>query len=347
MFALTFKCTSCGAYISFQPGEQNFACEYCGAKYDTDELIQKLEEDSTIETTSASSPNAEQEMVYNCKNCGAEIVAQGTTAATHCYYCQSPVVLTDKLSAEYKPDRVIPFQFDKKQAQEHFLNFIKTKKFVPKEFFNQSQLEKLSGVYYPYWDCDYDVDAEFQGEATEVSSYISGNYRITTTNYYDVYRKGKIRFNNIFRSALQKNQKELADGIHPFEETDEKPYSPAYLAGFMAERRDIDSNDIAPEVENEIEQYIEPLLTQDSNYSSISGNSQYNILNKSFNYLLLPTWVLTYLGPDGKRYYYSMNGQTGKTCGKLPIDKTKLLISSLGTGTILAILALLGGLFIW
>ena len=25
-------------------------------------------------------------------------------------------------------------------------------------------------------------------------------------------------------------------------------------------------------------------------------------------------------------YYFTVNGQTGKVCGKLPVDKTKLLI---------------------
>ena len=43
-------------------------------------------------------------------------------------------------------------------------------------------------------------------------------------------------------------------------------------------------------------------------------------------YVLLPTWVLTYPNKkDAKNpYYYVMNGRTGEVCGKLPIDKAKL-----------------------
>ena len=39
---------------------------------------------------------------------------------------------------------------------------------------------------------------------------------------------------------------------------------------------------------------------------------------------MLPVWTLTYKGEDGKIYYFSINGQTGKTCGVLPVDKSKL-----------------------
>ena len=43
-------------------------------------------------------------MLYTCPSCGAEIVTDATTAATFCYYCHNPVVLSGRLTGTYQPD---------------------------------------------------------------------------------------------------------------------------------------------------------------------------------------------------------------------------------------------------
>ena len=78
-----------------------------------------------------------------------------TTAATECYYCQSPVVLSERVSGEYLPQEIIPFAIDRKKAAEIFLQNMKKKKFVPRGFFSAKQIEKISGVYFPYWMVDW------------------------------------------------------------------------------------------------------------------------------------------------------------------------------------------------
>ncbi|NMD38674.1 MAG: TFIIB-type zinc ribbon-containing protein [Christensenellaceae bacterium] len=354
MAAITFKCTSCGAFVNFNPDDQNFKCPYCGKDYTEDEIIAKANEidgeinkniDTEVEQSSTYSDTNEK--LYNCKNCGAQIVADETTVATNCYYCHSPIVLVDKLLREYKPDRLIPFKFNKEEAIKKFHEYVGKKKYVPKEFFSQSQLEKIAGVYYPYWDADYKCDATFDGEGVTVSTVVSGDYNITTTRYYKVIRRGILKFNNIMRNALSKNQRLLADGIHPFDFNDEKDYSSAYFTGFMAEKRDVDKEDVQGNVESEIESYLQPILTRGSSYSKLYGNVNMNILNKSYNYLMLPTWVLTYRGKDNIQYFFSMNGQTGKVCGKLPIDKGKLFLHGIIAAAGVALALLIGGYFLW
>ncbi len=343
--SLSFKCKSCGAYIEFNPNASNFICNYCGAQYTEDEVVARSAAQEAQVSAPINTPGGE--VMYQCSTCGAEIVCDETTSATHCYYCKSPVVLTGKLSDAYKPDKVIPFQIDKQKAQEHFKRFISKKKYIPKDFFTRSPLEELTGVYYPYWDSDYHINASFTGTGTTVSSHVSGDYRISTTKYYNVYRRGNISFDNIFRSALKKNQSKLADGIHPFQQSGEKEYSPAYLAGFLAERRDVDAADIEGSVEHEIDNYIQPLLTRDASYATLSGNTGKSLLSKSFSYVMMPTWVFTYHGVDKETYYFAMNGQSGKTCGKLPMAKGKLLLHSILLGLAGAAFVILGGAFLW
>ena len=74
-----------------------------------------------------------------------------TTAATYCFYCHNPVVLSGRLSGEYMPDFVLPFKISKEQAIEKFLSFARKKRFIPKDFFEKNQVQKMTGVYFPYW----------------------------------------------------------------------------------------------------------------------------------------------------------------------------------------------------
>ena len=53
-----------------------------------------------------------------------------------------------------------------------------------------------------------------------------------------------------------------------------------------------------------------------------------------------------YSGRNDKMYYYTINGQTGKVCGKLPVDYGKLGITSAVISAAVFALGLLGGLLI-
>lgn len=66
-------------------------------------------------------------------------------------------------------------------------------------------------------------------------------------------------------------------------------------------------------------------------------------MSGKWSYVLLPVWVLTYRGRNNTMYYFAMNGQTGKVCGKLPVDNKKLFLVSLLLGLIIFVIAFLGG----
>lgn len=95
-------------------------------------------------------------MLFSCPNCGAEVVTDETTAATECVYCHSPVVLSGRLAGDMKPNLVIPFGFTEKDAKEKFYAMCKKKWFLPKDFVSDAHIDKMKGVYYPYWLVDSD-----------------------------------------------------------------------------------------------------------------------------------------------------------------------------------------------
>lgn len=94
MEVVSFKCPNCGGELVFDPNTQNYSCPYCNSEFSQEQIdtMQKGKQPSQESEAADSAKGQEQEeaVVYVCPNCGAEIVTDPTTAATECYYCQSP-----------------------------------------------------------------------------------------------------------------------------------------------------------------------------------------------------------------------------------------------------------------
>lgn len=344
----TFKCPSCGGYLEFDPEGQRFLCPYCSASFNEDEISQQSEAREAEAEAVVEDSATEHLRTYHCKMCGAEIVTDDTTAAARCYYCHNPVVMTDRLTDEFKPDGVIPFQLDRKAAEEKFNAYVKSKKFIDHSFFTPQQMEDFSGVYYPYWMADVEGEATFSGQGTRVSVATTPKQTVTTTRYFGVQREGKLSFRNMVRKALSKADGKLSDGIHPYDMEAVKPFAMGYLSGFLAEKRDVEAEGVQGGILEETQGYAQSLMSQKGEFNSLSGQTDYQVTNTKMKYLMLPAWVLTYKGGEkGEPYYYMMNGQTGAVCGKLPLKKSKLLLCSLLVGAAVFAALCLGGAFVW
>jgi len=269
-----------------------------------------------------------QPMIYTCPSCGAEIVTDETTAATFCFYCHNPIVLKGRLDGEYRPDYVLPFAIEKEKAKEIFLGWLKNKRFVPADFYGPEQIEKMTGVYFPYWLYSCQVDGKMNAEGTRLRTWRAGNVQYTETQKYDVFRSGQMDVNNVTRNALKKADKQLVEGVMPFDMKKIRHFSMAYLAGFFAEKRDMGNQEFKQEVETEVKEFAAGSLKSSiSGYSSVNVKNQVTeLLDPRWRYALLPVWTLTYKDKKGTIYYFACNGQTGKVCGKLPVDGRKLLI---------------------
>ena len=154
------------------------------------------------------------------------------------------------------------------------------------------------------------------------------NYTVTTTQHFHFKRRADIVFKEIMRPALKSTDRKLSDGIHPFPLNDMKPFSGAYLAGFLAERRDIGKEEATADIPDELQGYVKPLLSPTLHYTAHHGSVQAAVKDKRSQYVLLPTWVISYHREGDKEpYYFAMNGCTGTVCGKLPIASGKLWLS--------------------
>lgn len=348
MPAISFKCPNCGGDLQFDPATQKYKCEYCVSAFTQEELEQanpQAKESAPIreERTEAGAD------LYSCPSCGAQIVTDSATAATFCYYCHNPVVLQGRLSGEYEPDLVIPFAVDKKTAVSSFLEYVRRKKYVPKDFFCEEQIEKISGVYFPYWLYSCGLDGEWEGTGDQVSSFRSGNKILTKTKVFEIWRRASFNVQNLSRGALNREERQLVEAVQPYQLEGAKEFSMGYLSGFQAEKRDMEKNDVQSGFREEAGRYASQMMhAQLNGYAATRAvRENLEVREESWKYLMLPVWALTYRGRDGKVYYYAMNGQTKKVCGVLPLDKGRLTALFFGIFIPVLLALLAGGYFLW
>jgi len=347
---ITFKCPSCGGFLTFDPEGQRFKCAHCSSDFDEAtlvELSEKLEQQARQDEP-AQEPHLR---TYNCQMCGAQIVTGETTAATRCYYCHQPVVLADRMDDEFRPDGVIPFQLDKDEAEASFRSHVKKKWFVDKAFYQTARREDFSGVYYPYWCGDFAGEATFDGTGQRVTTTSTPREIITTTSYYHVHRKGNVSVRSLMRNALKSANRKLSDGVAPYRLDEIKPFAAGYLSGFLAERRDIPKEAVDFDLLGEARSHVHDMMSDSTGFSSLTGRTEFVPEEAKISQYLLPAWVMTYQPgkqqKDQTPYYYMINGQTGNVCGRFPVNKGKLLLWSLVLGAAVAALLMLGGALLW
>ena len=323
---VTYSCPNCGAGLLFDAEKGRFACEFCLSDFAKDELDASGSAEKAREREARDEEFRAQMHAYHCPSCGAEVMADGETVADFCYYCHNPVVLSDGLSGAFRPDRVIPFKFGKKQAIEKFLKYAKSHRYVPNDYFCAEQVDKITGVYYPFWVTDADSSAAITAEGTRIRTWLVGNVKYTETTRLEFEREGEIHFEDIVSSALSTEDKEMLEGVLPYPSEALEEFSMPYLTGFVAKKRDVERETLGEEVRERMQDYADRLLrgTIDGQVSKTAPRMQ--IHKSHWEYALMPVWVLTYRDKEGQIYKYAMNGYTGKVYGELPISKVKLAL---------------------
>ncbi len=349
MSVLTYKCPNCDAELTFRPESQSFACDYCGSHFTQQEIEKPIpEQGSRTEQESWEQEDREEALSYRCPSCGAQLLTTGTTAATHCYYCHNPVALEGRISGRWKPNLIIPFSIGEKQAKERFLRWSQKNPFVDRRFFSESQLEKMSGVYFPFWLANSQSHLSATATAHKTRIWRAGDIEYTETSIYELTREGELRIKNYDLSALHRQETALLEGILTYDYDQAKPFSPSYLSGFQAERRDQEKEDMVPRLIDERRRDAELLLRDSvSGFQNVSiKNCELTFVSEDWKYLLLPAWILTYQY-GGKQYYFAMNGQNGDINGALPISGKRIAALFGIVSGISLVLLTLGGYFLW
>ncbi len=327
-----YKCPCCGGAIAFDSTIQKMKCPYCGTEFEMEtlagydnELKSEQADDMRWETDTGGNwqeGEADGLRSYVCNSCGGEIVGDENTAATSCPFCGSPVVMMDQFSGALKPDYVIPFKLDKGAAKEALKNHYKGKRLLPKVFKDENHIDEVKGVYVPYWLFDAEADADMRYKATRVRHWSDSTYDYTETSYFSVRRSGSIGFENVPVDGSKKMADDLMESLEPFDFTKAVDFQTAYLAGYLADKYDVDAEQSIGRANERIRKTTEEAIDATvKGYATVTreaGSIRFN--NSKVKYALFPVWILNTTW-NGKKYLFAMNGQSGKMVGDLPLDK--------------------------
>lgn len=351
---LEYKCPNCGGFLQFGENHQQMECPYCDSRFDIEDVLEStanLESDEPEfqweESQTESWSEAEQGQLksYICPACGGEILTEETTAATFCPYCENPTIMPAQVSGGLKPDGVIPFRKSKADAEAAFLNLCKGKPLLPKFFAQEQRVEKISGIYVPFWL--YDCQGDFQGhyKATRIQTWADSNYNYTRTSYYHLVRAADSEFASIPMDASQKMDNAIMESIEPYDYSQIVDFETAYLSGFLADKYDVESEAGQDRVKQRVSASINSLISGTiMGYSTVMPiSTRLNVRNGKVRYVLLPVWMLHTKYKD-KTYVFAMNGQTGKMTGTFPIcpKRTAMWFGGIWAGATALLTLILG-----
>ena len=138
-----------------------------------------------------------------------------------------------------------------------------------------------------------------------------------------MYRGGSVGFEHVPVDGSSKMADDLMESIEPYDFSEAVDFQTAYLAGYLADKYDVNAEESIERANTRIKHSTEEAFAATvQNYATVrTENSSIQLHGGKAKYALYPVWLLNTTWNSNK-YTFAMNGQTGKFVGDLPIDKS-------------------------
>ena len=337
-----FPCPSCGAVLRYLPGTDQLRCGHCSYQSRIEpsgDRIAELDYEHAVDALRGQAPEEERQTV-KCEGCAAEFDFDDNIHADDCPYCGSAIVIETSRHKLIKPQALVAFVLDEKEAKERLKQWLTSLWFAPSGVKSYARGDgRLTGVYVPYWTYDADTSSSYVGQRGivyhEAKTFIvrdrQGRRRrerrmVAKMRWSPARGQVRRRFNDVLILASRTLPHELTSSLTPWLQDHLVPYQEEYLAGFRSEAYQLDLETGFREANQEMAQVIRMDVRRD-----IGGDSQriHDVQtrygNVSFKHILLPVWVASYRY-SGKAYQFVVNGQTGEVQGERPYSWIKIAI---------------------
>ena len=354
-----WPCTSCGADLTYAPGQTNLVCQHCGhAQAITAAAPAKKTRAMGEIPLARGLADAEDAGISDevrstsCPSCGAVVEFSGASHATLCPFCATPVVVDTGTYRRLKPQALVPFAMTEDQARDALTKWLGSLWFAPGGLLEYTRKGRsMAGIYVPFWSFDADTASRYTGQRGEhyyetrtVSVVVNGKRenreeRVQKTRWYPASGRVARFFDDMLVMASKSLPARLGNDLTPWDLARLEPYSPDYLAGFQAEGYTI----LLPDGHAEARSRMEGIIGQDVR-RDIGGDEQRvssvdtEWQDETFKHILLPVWTAAYKY-SGRSFQFLVNGQTGEVQGERPyswwkIGFTVLLVAGLVLGGI-------------
>ena len=157
---------------------------------------------------------------------------------------------------------------------------------------------------------------------TRMRAWSDSEYDYTETSHFLVSRSGSIGFEHVPVDGSLKMADDLMESIEPFDFSEAVDFQTAYLAGYLADKYDVDAEQSVERANERVKRSTEEAFASTVHgYDTVMTDSSHiRLYNGKAKYALYPVWLLNTTW-NGNKYTFAMNGQTGKFVGDLPVDK--------------------------
>ena len=311
---LAVCCTSCGAPASYDIVHQNYHCQYCGARTDVKEPLERLGKWREAHKKSFFEDENAATGLHVCSNCGAEVVIPAGEAVGKCDFCGGQFVRRDFAVSDELPEVIIPFVLTEDEARERLLNWAKENHKEKEARTVETAIKNLRGYYLPYELIRGPVTAE----VTRMETYSDRKY--TCGGF----------LNGIAVNTSKQLDNLVLDAMEPFEWTASRPFEFSFIAGQRVKLTDINAKKLEQRVLEEVAAGFRPEVEKELQTTGINMKMQAgNLLRLP---ALLPAYVLS-VGP----VLAVVNGQTGRVA--VSKEKEERVLTWLIEPTLLTIFA--------
>jgi ribosomal protein S27E len=337
-----YICPGCGADLLFEPQDGSLTCPYCGRKevipQSGSEIVERAYEEYLRAAAENMSPLAVNALEVRCDSCGAIVSFTPPEVAGECSFCGNPIVAQPKAANPLvAPEAILPFQITQRQADEAIKQWLSSRWFAPNALKKMAYREGVSGIYLPHWTYDANTFSYYSGERGEhyyetewyTETDAQGNTQqksrqVQRTRWYSASGQVDRWFDDILICATKSVHKVRLQALGDWDLQSLKPYDPAFLSGFKAQRYEIE---IAEGFE-EAKQAMAPVIDQDVR-NDIGGDEQRvneiqtNYSGITFKHILLPVYLGAYRY-NQKVYQVMVNARTGLVQGERPYSFWKI-----------------------
>ena len=185
-----FPCAACGAQAEWNPAKGLLVCPFCGtaAPFTVNADTGAIEELDLVkalrELPDQSRGWLAEKRTVQCQSCKAVSVFDSARVGQNCDFCGSPALIDYKeIKAPIRPQSLLPFKVTEGQVREQIRRWYASKWLAPNALKNRALVDRVHGVYIPYWTFDAHAVCPWRADA--------GHYYYTTQTYRD--RQGRTR----------------------------------------------------------------------------------------------------------------------------------------------------------
>ena len=333
-------CAACGAQAQWDPAKQLLVCTFCGTAtpFRVDAVSGAIEELDLAKALRELADEARgwdaAKRTVQCQSCKAVSVFDPERVAQHCDFCGSPALVDyQEIKAPIRPSSLLPFKITQAQVREQIRRWYASKWLAPNALKRRALVDRVHGVYVPYWTFDAHAVSPWEAEA--------GHYYYTTETYRDNKGQSQTRqvrhtrwepasgevrhfFDDEPIPGTQGVAHDLLKQIEPFPTTDLVPYDTAFLSGFVVEHYQIVLFDAAERSRAAMSSKLYEMAA-----AQVPGDTHRNLQihpqfsGQTFKHVLVPVWLLTY-NYGATLYQVVVNGYTGTMAGRYPKSPWKI-----------------------